>query len=178
MMQPNLGLNEHQQQGVMKVMSIILADQHVLYTKLRNYHWNIVGSQFYALHELFEKQYNQIQEAEDTVAERIRAHGGQAVGTLTEFLELARLSEQPDEYPPARQMVINIVHDHEAMVRSLRLDAERCAEEYGDPATEDLLIGLMQEHQEMAWMLRSFVEGESVMTPLLEEEAVLAEPFR
>lgn len=164
-MQPKLGLNEQQQQGVIKVMGTVLADQHVLYTKLRNYHWNIVGSEFFALHELFEEQYNELKESADTVAERIRAHGGHAIGTLTEFLERTRLGEHPGKYPDAKQMVLNIVKDHEAIVRHLRTDAEKCAEEYGDTATEDLLIGLMQDHQEMAWMLRSFVEGEP-LTPV------------
>jgi len=80
----------------------------------------------------------------------------------TTLLQQTRLQERPADYPDARGMVFNLVQDHEAMVRNLRQDAKLCADEYNDVATEDLLIGLMQEHQEMAWMLRSFLEGEPV----------------
>ena len=161
-MRPELGLTETQQEGVINALNTVLADQHVLYTKLRNYHWNIIGAEFFALHELFEKQYNAVKESADVVAERVRAHGGNAIGTLEEFLERTRLKEKPNDYPGAQQMVINLVKDHEVMVRNLRKDAERCGEEYDDAATEDLFIGLLQDHEEMAWMLRSFVEGQPI----------------
>lgn len=134
----------------------------MLYTKLRKFHWNVTGPQFHALHEFFENQYDEVKEIADRVAERARAHGGFAIGTLKEFLQQTRLQEQPDEYPNAHTMVANLVADHETMVRNLREDAQLCSETYKDVATEDLMIGLMQSHEEMAWMLRSFIEGESV----------------
>ncbi len=161
-MTPKLGFTEKQQQGVINLLNTVLADEHILYAKLRNYHWNVVGAQFFALHQMFEEQYNAIKQKADEIAERARAHGGKAIGTLTEFSEQARLQEKPKEYPDARTMVFNIVSDHETMVRNLREDAKICADRYNDTATEDLLIGLMQEHQEMAWMLRAFIEGEPV----------------
>jgi len=161
-MKPNLGLSEENRRGVIDLLNTVLADEHVLYTKLRNYHWNVVGPQFHALHEFFENQYNEVKALADEVAERARAHGGFAIGTLQEFLQRSRLQEQPAEYPIARKMVANLVNDHEAMVRNLRDDAAKCASKFDDAATEDLLIGLIQRHQEMAWMLRSFIEGETV----------------
>ncbi|MCB0155364.1 MAG: DNA starvation/stationary phase protection protein [Anaerolineae bacterium] len=159
---PKLGLSEENRKGVIDVLNTVLADEHVLYTKLRNYHWNVTGPQFHALHEFFERQYDEVKAIADTVAERTRAHGGFAIGTLNEFLQRTRFQEQPGEYPKAGTMVANLVADHEAMVRTLRNDAHLCSETYEDTATEDLLIGLMQTHEEMAWMLRSFIEGESV----------------
>lgn len=161
-MKPKLGLTDTQREGVINTLNKVLADQHVLYTKLRNYHWNITGPEFFALHELFEKQYNAVKESADVVAERVRAHGGNAIGTLQEFLDNTRLKEKTNDYPSAQKMVTNLVEDHEAVVRALREDSEMCAEEYNDSATEDLLIGLLQEHEEMAWMLRSFVEGRPI----------------
>ena len=58
-------------------------------------------------------------------------------------------------------MIENIVKDHETIVRNLREDAETVADKFGDVATEDLLIGILQEHEEMAWMLRSFLERQA-----------------
>jgi starvation-inducible DNA-binding protein len=166
---PNFGLSEKNRQGVIDILTTVLADEHTLYTKLRKYHWNITGPQFFALHELFEQQYNSIKEIADTLAERARAHGGNAIGTLEEFLDRTRLDEEPGQYPNAPIMVSNLVQDHERMVRNLREDARICAEQYHDVATEDLFIGIMQEHEEMSWMLRSFIEE-----PAMEEQKIQA----
>jgi starvation-inducible DNA-binding protein len=169
-MVPKLGLSEEQRNGIINMLNTVLADEQVLYAKLRNYHWNVVGAQFLSLHKLFEEQYQTIADVADTIAERVRAHGGWAVGTLEEFLEQARLEEKRGDYPDARGMVFNIVRDHEFMVRNLREDAHICDEAYQDLATQDLLVDLIQKHEKMAWMLRAFIEGEPVHRASFHEE--------
>ncbi|MBE9048501.1 aldo/keto reductase [Pleurocapsales cyanobacterium LEGE 10410] len=59
-------------------------------------------------------------------------------------------------------MVARLVQDHEQIIRNLREDVDRCSEEYHDEGTADFLTELMEQHEEMAWMLRSFLEGESI----------------
>jgi starvation-inducible DNA-binding protein len=126
------------------------------------YHWNVVEPQFNDLHKFFEEQYRELSEVVDDVAERIRALGDWSIGTLAEFQEHARLTEQPGEYPSAHDMLANLVQDHTAIIRQLREDLELCEEKYHDMGTNDFLTGLMQQHEKMAWMLRAFLAGESV----------------
>jgi starvation-inducible DNA-binding protein len=158
-MHPNIGLVDEARQGVVAMLNTVLADEYVLYTKTRNYHWNVVGLQFNDLHKFFEDQYNALNDIVDTVAERARALGGNAMGTLTEFLKSTRLQEESGDYPEARRMLANLLADHEALIRHLRVDLETCAEKYHDVGTNDFLIGLMEQHEKMAWMLRAFLEG-------------------
>jgi len=158
----NDGLTSEQQKGVIDLLKSALADQHVLYMKMRNYHWNITGPQFQPLHALIEKQYDQLAEAIDDTAERIRQYGAFAPGTLKEMLELARLSEEPGVVPNARQMVANLVADHEAVIRQLREDTKTAGDTYGDISVEDYFTGLTQDHQKMAWLLRAHLEGEGI----------------
>ncbi len=158
----NDGLNEEAQKGVVELFKRTLADQHVLFMKMRNYHWNITGPQFIALHELIEEQYDQVAEAIDDTAERIRQYGDFAPGTLAEMLEMTRLTEEPGAVPTAREMVANLVADHEAVIRQLREDADTIDDEYDDVAAEDYYINLMQDHQKMAWLLRAHLEGEGI----------------
>ena len=87
----------------------------------------------------------------------LRALGGNAVGTLTEFLKLTRLSEHPGQDNEARQMIENLLADHESIIRNLRAAVDSCTEEYRDVGTSDFLTGLMEDHEKMAWMLRSFL---------------------
>jgi starvation-inducible DNA-binding protein len=160
-MHHNTGLADEQRQGVVNLLPVLLADKYVLYTKTGNYHWNVVGPQFHDLHQFVEEQYNALNEVGDDMAERIRTLGGPALGTLAEFTQPTHLKEHPGHYPKAHQLLANLQDDHERLIRQLRGDAEMCAEEFQDMGTHDFFIGLMLQHEKMAWMLRSFIEGTS-----------------
>ena len=161
-MKPNIGIADETRQGVIQILNALLADEYVVYTKTRNYHWNVVGPQFHDLHVFFENQYDELNDLIDEVAERARSLGGQSLGTMKEFLDLKRLEEYPGQYPDARQMISNLLSDHETIIRDLRVDLETCAEKYQDIGTNDFLTELMEKHEKMAWMLRAFLEGSSL----------------
>ncbi len=152
-----IGLSAQERQGVVDILNTLLADEMVLYQKTRNYHWNVRVLQFDQLHKFFEMQYDDLANMIDEVAERTRALGGFAVGTLEEFKELSRLAESPGEYPSAERMISNLLTDQESIIRSLRKDQETCMERFHDVGTNDFLVGLMERHEKMAWMLRAFV---------------------
>jgi starvation-inducible DNA-binding protein len=155
----DLGVPGESVGGLVQLLCVVLADEAVLRAKLQNYHWNVTGPNFRALHLTFEDQYNALAAVIDEVAERIRTFGAKTPGTLTEFLQQSRVKEQPGEYPDARTMVANAVADHETMVRNLRNDIEAVDDEYDEVGVEDMLTGLLQQHQTMAWMLRALLEG-------------------
>ncbi len=157
-MKPNLGLSDKNRKGSVEVLSRMLADEYVLYTKLRNYHWNVTGSDFSELHKLFESQYEEVDEIIDDTAERARSLGGNALGTLKEFLQQTGLKEAPGDYPAAKVMIKNLLLDHEALIRSLRDGLAVCADKYQDMGTSDFITGVMEQHEKMAWMLRAYLE--------------------
>lgn len=157
-MKPNIAIADKDRDAVVKILNRNLADLYVLYTKTRNYHWNVVGPQFNDLHKFFESQYEALNESIDEVAERSRSLGGRSVATLREFLNLSSLGEHPGKFPNATAMLENLLNDHESVVRSLRKDVADTADKYHDTGTSDFLTGLMEGHEKMAWMLRSFLD--------------------
>lgn len=160
---PDLGLSDSARQGIVDTLRVVLADEHLLYIRLRNYHWNVTGPQFHALHEMYEEQYETIEDVIDDVAERIRTYGDFAPGTLREFVGLSRFDEKPGTYPDALVMTAELAEFHEAMVRHLRDDVARVGTDgLGDVGAEDFLTGMLQQHQEMAWMLRAFIQGQQI----------------
>jgi starvation-inducible DNA-binding protein len=161
-MDPKIGLSEEVRDRVIGILNTTLADEHALYVKTRNYHWNVTGPQFRSLHEMLEEFYQKLAPLADDVAERARTMGGRAIGTMAEFSQQTRLSEQPGEAPEARQMVENLLADHEQIIRDLRQDIAVCSDELNDHGTADFLTGLMEQHEKMAWMHRAFLEGRSV----------------
>jgi starvation-inducible DNA-binding protein len=161
-MDPQIGLSEEVRDRVTGILNRMLADEHALYVKTRNYHWNVTGPQFHSLHEMLEDFYQKLAPLADGLAERVRQMGGRAIGTMAEFSQQTRVSEQPGEAPEARQMIENLLADHEQIIRDLRQDIDVCADELNDQGTADFLTGLMEQHEKMAWMHRAFLEGRSV----------------
>jgi starvation-inducible DNA-binding protein len=156
-MTPKIGLKDADRTAVVDILNTTLADEVVLYVKTRNYHWNVMGSDFSELHKFFEEQYDKIEDFMDDTAERARALGGHALGTLAEFLKRTRLKESPGKYPGQEAMVADLLADHESIIQGLRTDLEACQSKHGDAGTADYLTGLMEEHEKMAWMLRSYL---------------------
>ena len=157
-MELQIGLTQDQRQGVIALLKTLLADEYILYTKTRNFHWNVTGPLFHDLHRFFESQYEDLDEKIDEVAERIRALGGTAPGSLGEMLQLATLKEAAGGKLKSQEMAGALLSDHEAVIVSLRSGLETAQGKFGDAGTADFLTGLMEEHEKMAWMLRSMLE--------------------
>ena len=151
-----LDIGTDNREAIVANLTQLLADQHVLYVKTRNFHWNVQGMAFGTLHPLFEAQYNEISVNIDDIAERIRSLGYFTPGRMATFLEMARLSEADTQQGNAEQMLELLVQDHEALIRTLRSDIET-AEAHRDTGTADFLTALMQFHEKTAWMLRAHI---------------------
>jgi starvation-inducible DNA-binding protein len=154
-MQPNIGIKPENLTAVAHHLNGILADEFLLYTKTRNAHWNVEGPDFHAQHIFFEKQYEALDEIMDSVAERIRTLGHYAPGTLKDFLQLTRITEQTREKNDSAGFIRELLADHETIIVAMRENIDRFANEYKDAGTSDFVTGLMEEHEKMAWMLRA-----------------------
>lgn len=155
-MKPDIGISEKNLQAVTGILSNVLADATVLYSKTRKFHWNVKGESFMELHKLFEGQYNQLEEAIDEIAERINKLGKPVIGTLKEFLQLASLKEVPGKYPGKNEMLKELLGDHEIVIKTLRKNIDDCNDKFKDAGTADFLTGLMEKHETIAWTLRRY----------------------
>ena len=158
----NIGLSDEQRAGVIELLNHDLADAYLLLIKTKKYHWDVVGPQFRSLHQLWEEHYQALTVNIDAMAERVRTLGGYPIGTAEGFLKYGSIKEHIGDLPLATEMVSRLVDDHELVIRNLRQHVQQCGEEFNDDGTADFLTGLMEQHEQMAWMLRSFIEGESL----------------
>lgn len=156
-MKTNIGISKENREKVTEVLSQLLADEFVLYTKTLRAHWNLEGHDFHTKHLFFEEHYNNIKRFTDSVAERIRKVGHYAPGTLKEFLDLTHLSEKYDGKNTSHDFTAALLDDHDAIIKYIRENISKVEEDFGDAGTADFLTGLMQEHEEMAWMLRATI---------------------
>lgn len=138
-----------------KQLNLQIANWTLLYTKLHNFHWYVKGPNFFTLHEKFEELYNEAAGYIDELAERLLAIGGKPVATLRGSLELATLSEaKGGETPEA--MVSAIVSDFAVVSDELK-QGMQAAEEAGDEATSDLLLGILSALEKHSWMLNAYL---------------------
>ncbi len=128
-----------------------VANFGVLYIKLHNYHWYVKGTQFYTLHPLFEKLYDEATEHLDTVAERMLMLGGKPAATLKEFLELATIKEATGT-ETTNDMIKELIKDFELIVKELDEVFE-----IGDEVTKDMVIGIQSSFQKHIWMLKTYL---------------------
>jgi starvation-inducible DNA-binding protein len=156
-MKPNIGISDKNLKEITTMLSAVLADSVVLYTKTRKFHWNVNGQSFMELHRLFEEQYNKLEGSIDEIAERINKLGAPTIGTLNEFLQLTCLKESPGKYPNQTGMLKELLTDHETAIKALRKHIDDCEEKFKDKGTADFLAGLIQEHETIAWTLRRYL---------------------
>jgi len=150
---PDLGIDDRKR--LADSLAKIVADTYVLLVKTQGYHWNVVGPLFVSLHKLTEEQYEDLFEAGDELAERIRALGYPAPCSLHDMIKDSRVAEARGN-PTAEEMVENLVADHQTVVRHLR-EITDLAEELHDQGTADMLTDRMKSHEKAIWMLGAIV---------------------
>ena len=155
----DIGISGGDRKKIAEGLSGFLADSFTLYLKTHNFHWNVTGPMFNALHNMFEMQYTEEWNALDEIAERTRALGFNAPGSYAEFIRLSSLTEEPGltKAPDWREMVRQLVVGNEAVARTAR-KVLKTADSAGDDPTVDLLTQRLQTHEKYAWMLRSLLQ--------------------
>lgn len=152
----DIGISSNNLKSISNLLNEDLADEYLLLTKTKKYHWNVVDPRFNDLHKFLDEQYNLLAESVDDVAERIRSLGGKSRATLKEFLASTQISEDPDSYPDADTMLKNLLSDQESIIKTIRKHIEEC-QDLKDEGTANFLTDKMEQHEKMAWMLRSFL---------------------
>lgn len=136
-----------------ETLKSLLADSYILMLKTQNYHWNVTGMSFPALHAMFQTQYEDLFQAVDLLAERLRAVGAKAPGTFKQFQDLSDISSEETETKDT-DMISSLISDHTKLVKTATaLVAE--AQDQKDDATMDIAIERIQIHEKYIWMLKS-----------------------
>jgi starvation-inducible DNA-binding protein len=149
----NTTVDSDSRRKVAEALMKAVADSYTLYAKTLGVHWNVQGPNFYGLHKLTDEQYNELHEAADALAERIRALGQLAPTGTDAFRQLTVIrNEAPHKSTP--DMVAELVADNEQVARRMSEFAQ-LAEEEGDLFTHDMLVARIGVHEQNAWMLRA-----------------------
>lgn len=151
----DVGLGDKAADAVAQELNTYLADLHVLYTKLHNFHWNVEGPSFYTLHEQIEELYEATADEIDEVAERVLKLGRRPLARLADYTSNARLSEVESRGYTGTEIADALIADYKSLIASLRQTIS-VAQEHGDEGTADEAVGLLKDKEKQLWMVTAY----------------------
>ena len=146
-----LNLDKKKTSATAKELNILLADYHLYYQKLRNFHWNVVGHNFFDLHNKFEEMYEDAKITVDEIAERILTLRYQPTSNFSDYLKMSSIKED-SENTKDMDMVKKLLEDHGKLLKQMRKVVET-ADESEDEGTIDLIGGYIGYIEKVSWML-------------------------
>ena len=123
---------------------------------MRNFHWNVVGQDFFEMHEKFEKLYNTAIKDTDDIAERVKLFGMNPISTLRKCLEISDIKETDDNLMPYEMAKITLTD-----IRSLleKIDKSiQASNDIKDSGTMYMLQAIMYNLEKTHWMFSSWIK--------------------
>ncbi|HYG17873.1 MAG TPA: DNA starvation/stationary phase protection protein [Ohtaekwangia sp.] len=150
-----LGWTTEETERISIVLNELLANYSVHYQKLRNYHWNVKGSDFFDLHDQFELQYNEARDNIDAIAERIRVFGKTPLSTMKDYLEISEIKETQTDLK-SDIMVREVLSDYRILLQYMFSVVEVSIEQ-SDSGTEEMMKRFISSIEKHHWMLSAFL---------------------
>ncbi|MBP2657363.1 MAG: Ferritin Dps family protein [Firmicutes bacterium] len=142
---------------IIECLNVYLANLNIMYIKLHNLHWNVVGKGFFDLHSKTQELYEKIAEELDLVAERIKALGSFPLASMQDYLQATTICEIPSK-PYSSSDVPQIIIDDFCCTLNLLREIETVAKEASDECTVGLLASSMCFFQKHIWMMDAYLE--------------------
>ncbi|MCB0520212.1 MAG: DNA starvation/stationary phase protection protein [Lewinellaceae bacterium] len=150
-----LGFKNKELSTTVKGLNQLLADYHVYYQNLRNFHWNVEGQNFFALHIQFEELYQDARTKIDEIAERILTLRERPTSTMSEYLKHSNVKESGKVIQDTRMVEI-LLENHKVLIESMR-EVIGAADNAGDEGTIDMISGFLGFIEKKSWMLDAFM---------------------
>jgi starvation-inducible DNA-binding protein len=151
----NNSIFQNNMEPLFKLLSDTQSSLFVLFQKTWVYHWNVVGSDFHQLHNMFGDQYETMFEEIDRISEHMRYLGMRPLSSLSRVIEVSGIQEASSGIS-ANEMVGQLMNDNKSLIEMLKTISKE-AESQNSMATANLVQDLMETHGKFEWMLRSFL---------------------
>lgn len=152
-------LSEKTRRSVIDLLNARLADAKDLQTQLKQAHWNVKGSNFIALHELFDKINADVEDYVDIIAERAVQLGGIATGTARMVAANSTLSEYPVNATDCREHAEAVSHVLSQFGKAARA-AIASADELDDAVTADLFTEVARGIDKWLWFVEAHIQAD------------------
>ena len=135
-------------------LNTYLADLGVLYIKLHNLHWNVVGRDFKQVHEYLETLYDGVSGVLDEVAELLKMQGAQPLASLKDYLAAASVQELPSAELHSRE-VLAIVHGDMTNLRDQAQKIRVAADAEDGYAVVSMMESHLAQYNKTLWFVEA-----------------------
>ncbi len=136
----------------------IVADTYVVLMQTQDAHWNATGSNFYAIHKMTQEQYEDMFEAIDLFAERIRAKGHPAPSGMATYTKLASVKHADLSMLNCTATIQHLIDANQGLCKTLAEGFQACEQE-GDQVTGDMINDRLAQHEKFIWLLNATISG-------------------
>ncbi len=137
-------------------MNVYLSNLMVLNVKFHNLHWNVVGKQFFPLHEFTEKAYDGFFEQYDEVAELLKMRGEYPLAKMKDYLANATVGELETSDFSTKE-VLEIVESDFKLMKELATEIRNAADEAGDFVVVGTFEDYVAEYEKNIWFIRAML---------------------
>lgn len=117
-------------------------------------HWNVKGTQFIALHELFDRVATEIRDLADTVAERLVSLGGVADARSQAVAASTRLPQPTLDRLDGPCQVASVASAL-ALMGNVARDGISQSDGWGDAATGDIFTEVSRSVDKQLWLVEA-----------------------
>jgi starvation-inducible DNA-binding protein len=153
-----IDIGDETRDEIVELLNARLADTFDLYSQVKHAHWNVKGSDFIQLHELYDTVAENVLEFVDEIAERATALGGLALGTARMAAAASTLEEYPIDAVDGMETVAAIADRLGAYGASIRAAIEN-ALELDDEDTADLFIEVSRAIDKHLWFVEAHLQA-------------------
>ena len=148
---------KHTNEVVVTFLNLLLADEYVLYTKTRTAHWNVDKVNSFETHVFLENQYNAFDVIIDELADQIRSLGHYALGSLKNFLSIAQICDDNQDFVNSGRIFETLLSDHEKIISTIQHEIFPISNRFKDMDTADFLTELLMQHIQLIQDLKRFI---------------------
>lgn len=153
-----LDLSVEIREKVVTILNQTLATSLDLKTQTKQAHWNVKGTDFYQLHQLFDEMAGELEEYVDMVAERITALAGIALGTARVAASNSLLAEYPLDAVSGKDHITALADRFATYAAHLREAIDK-TDNLGDADTADLYTEISRTIDKRLWFLEAHLHG-------------------
>ena len=144
-------------ENIVKDLNAFLSNLTVFYRKLQNYHWNVIGKDFFVFHSKLEEYYDKINEQIDEIAEHILMLNGQPLGTMKDYLQNTSIQEAKNVKVKDSEIFETIIKDYGLLLENVT-NIKKEADEQTDYLTSALMDSYISDYTKILWMLKQMMQ--------------------
>ena len=147
-------LTANTRQTSIAILNARLAETIDLALLTKQAHWTVRGPQFIAVHEMLDTFRSDLDEAADTIAERVAQLGGTPLGTLQAVGAGSKLPAYPTGISAIEEQLSALIDRYAPVANATRAGIDEAAAA-GDADTADILTGVSRTLDKALWFLEA-----------------------